>query len=282
MARQRRRRRRRRPGDGRGDDRQGHRRASFARCRHRDVRRRSRRRRVAGRRSVDPHRHRQRRGHRRAVHAPSWTHRRRCRHPPWSAVPAAPAPPTTPTPAAAPDDAPPADPRNHRMLATAAPAVRQRAKTPRHRLGSCQCQRPRRPHRSRRPRRAPARATARLPTTTRRRSHPATTRPTTCPSIGLRRNIAQRMEVAKTRIPHFTYVEEVDVTEVERLRAELNRQHRTTRPDAIDRAAVPDAGGRRRHPRLPADERALRRRQRCRSIGTGSCTSASPRRPQRA
>ena len=45
------------------------------------------------------------------------------------------------------------------------------------------------------------------------------------PVIGLRRNIAQRMQVAKTRIPHFTYVEEVDVTEVERLRAELNRQH---------------------------------------------------------
>ena len=33
------------------------------------------------------------------------------------------------------------------------------------------------------------------------------------------------MQVAKTRIPHFTYVEEVDVTEVERLRGELNRAH---------------------------------------------------------
>ena len=30
------------------------------------------------------------------------------------------------------------------------------------------------------------------------------------------------MQTAKARIPHFTYVEEVDVTEVERLRAELN------------------------------------------------------------
>ena len=40
--------------------------------------------------------------------------------------------------------------------------------------------------------------------------------------IGLRRNIAQRMQTAKARIPHFTYVEEVDVTELERLRAELN------------------------------------------------------------
>jgi 2-oxoisovalerate dehydrogenase E2 component (dihydrolipoyl transacylase) len=45
------------------------------------------------------------------------------------------------------------------------------------------------------------------------------------PVIGLRRNIAQRMHVAKTRIPHFTYVEEVDVTEAERLRADLNKKH---------------------------------------------------------
>ncbi len=39
---------------------------------------------------------------------------------------------------------------------------------------------------------------------------------------GLRRNIAERMQASKRRIPHFTYVEEVDVTEVERLRHELN------------------------------------------------------------
>jgi 2-oxoisovalerate dehydrogenase E2 component (dihydrolipoyl transacylase) len=45
------------------------------------------------------------------------------------------------------------------------------------------------------------------------------------PVIGLRRNIAQRMQIAKTRIPHFTYVEEIDVGELERLRAELNREH---------------------------------------------------------
>ncbi len=43
--------------------------------------------------------------------------------------------------------------------------------------------------------------------------------------VGLRRNIAQRMQLAKSRIPHFTYVDEVDVSELERLRAELNRQH---------------------------------------------------------
>jgi 2-oxoisovalerate dehydrogenase E2 component (dihydrolipoyl transacylase) len=44
------------------------------------------------------------------------------------------------------------------------------------------------------------------------------------PVVGLRRNIAKRMQVAKARIPHFTYVEEIDVTEVERLRAEVNEQ----------------------------------------------------------
>ncbi len=42
--------------------------------------------------------------------------------------------------------------------------------------------------------------------------------------IGLRRNIAQRMQLAKTRIPHFTYVEEIDVSEIERLRAHLNQE----------------------------------------------------------
>lgn len=41
------------------------------------------------------------------------------------------------------------------------------------------------------------------------------------PLTGLRRRIAQRMQDS-LRIPHFTYVEEVDVTDAERLRAELN------------------------------------------------------------
>jgi 2-oxoisovalerate dehydrogenase E2 component (dihydrolipoyl transacylase) len=40
--------------------------------------------------------------------------------------------------------------------------------------------------------------------------------------IGLRRLIAQRMTDAKRNIPHFTYVEEVDVTELESLRQHLN------------------------------------------------------------
>jgi 2-oxoisovalerate dehydrogenase E2 component (dihydrolipoyl transacylase) len=40
--------------------------------------------------------------------------------------------------------------------------------------------------------------------------------------IGLRRVIAQRMSDAKRNIPHFAYVEEVDVTELEDLRRHLN------------------------------------------------------------
>jgi 2-oxoisovalerate dehydrogenase E2 component (dihydrolipoyl transacylase) len=42
------------------------------------------------------------------------------------------------------------------------------------------------------------------------------------PVIGLRRKIAQKMQESKRRIPHFTYVEEVDVTELEALRAQMN------------------------------------------------------------
>ncbi len=40
--------------------------------------------------------------------------------------------------------------------------------------------------------------------------------------IGLRRLIAQRLSEAKRNIPHFAYVEEVDVTELEALRQYLN------------------------------------------------------------
>ena len=40
--------------------------------------------------------------------------------------------------------------------------------------------------------------------------------------IGLRKRIAQNMSAAKRNIPHFTYVEECDVTELERTRADLN------------------------------------------------------------
>jgi 2-oxoisovalerate dehydrogenase E2 component (dihydrolipoyl transacylase) len=40
--------------------------------------------------------------------------------------------------------------------------------------------------------------------------------------IGLRKRIAQNMAAAKRHIPHFAYVEECDVTDLEELRAQLN------------------------------------------------------------
>ena len=40
--------------------------------------------------------------------------------------------------------------------------------------------------------------------------------------IGLRRIIAQRMAASKREIPHFAYIEEIDITELEALRQHLN------------------------------------------------------------
>jgi len=76
----------------------------------------------------------------------------------------------------------------------------------------------------------------------------------TIPVTGVRRKIAQKMQEAKRRIPHFTYVEEVDVTELEALRARLNdkwgaeRGHLTVLPFLM-RAIVLAA---REHPQINA------------------------------
>ena len=43
--------------------------------------------------------------------------------------------------------------------------------------------------------------------------------------IGLRRKIAERMADAKRRIPHFSYIEEIDVTALEELRQHLNQKY---------------------------------------------------------
>lgn len=48
--------------------------------------------------------------------------------------------------------------------------------------------------------------------------------------IGLRRKIAEKMALSKRSIPHFAYVEEVDVTELEALRVHLNQRFGKTRP----------------------------------------------------
>ena len=43
--------------------------------------------------------------------------------------------------------------------------------------------------------------------------------------VGLRRRIAENMAASKRHIPHFTYVEECDVTALEQVRGELNANH---------------------------------------------------------
>lgn len=48
--------------------------------------------------------------------------------------------------------------------------------------------------------------------------------------IGLRRKIAERMAEAKRHIPHITIVEEVDVSQIEELRAKLNQEQKEGRP----------------------------------------------------
>jgi 2-oxoisovalerate dehydrogenase E2 component (dihydrolipoyl transacylase) len=52
----------------------------------------------------------------------------------------------------------------------------------------------------------------------------------TIPVIGLRRKIAMKMQDAKRRIPHFSYIEEIDVTELEALRQTLNARWDGKRP----------------------------------------------------
>ncbi|HEY1706786.1 MAG TPA: dihydrolipoamide acetyltransferase family protein [Rhizomicrobium sp.] len=48
--------------------------------------------------------------------------------------------------------------------------------------------------------------------------------------IGLRRRIAEKMQESKRRIPHYAYVDEVDMTELEALRAHLNATKKADQP----------------------------------------------------
>lgn len=50
--------------------------------------------------------------------------------------------------------------------------------------------------------------------------------------VGLRRKIAEKMTLSKSRIPHITYVEEIDVTALEELRAALNKEKRPAKAGA--------------------------------------------------
>jgi 2-oxoisovalerate dehydrogenase E2 component (dihydrolipoyl transacylase) len=48
--------------------------------------------------------------------------------------------------------------------------------------------------------------------------------------IGLRRKIAEKMQESKRRIPHYAYVDEVDMTELEALRQHLNATKKADQP----------------------------------------------------
>ena len=97
------------------------------------------------------------------------------------------------------------------------------------------------------------------------------------PVIGLRRKIAQKMQESKRRIPHFTYVEEIDVTELEALRGELNAKWGDTRGrltllPLLARAIVQAV---REFPQVNARSTTTTASSRA----TVPCTSASRRRP---
>lgn len=71
------------------------------------------------------------------------------------------------------------------------------------------------------------------------RGHVAGSRPPPAPQveeieeikvIGIRRRIAEQMQEAKRRIPHFSYVEEVDMTALQSLRNHLNDKYAKQRP----------------------------------------------------
>ncbi|HLW92569.1 MAG TPA: dihydrolipoamide acetyltransferase family protein [Roseiarcus sp.] len=97
--------------------------------------------------------------------------------------------------------------------------------------------------------------------------------------IGLRRAIAERMQDAKRRIPHITYVEEVDVEALEGLRAHLNDERsgeavKLTILPFLMRAIVKAAA---RHPQCNAvfdDAAGIVRRWRSVHIGLATQTSA--------
>ena len=101
----------------------------------------------------------------------------------------------------------------------ASPAVRLSAREAGRRSAAGARQRPGRTHHPRRSRRLPRRSPASADGAPGRAPD---TRVETVKVIGLRRRIAQNMAESKRRVAHFSYVEEVDVTALEELRAALN------------------------------------------------------------
>jgi len=96
--------------------------------------------------------------------------------------------------------------------------------------------------------------------------------------VGLRRAIAEHMEVSARRIPHFAYIEEIDVTALEELRAHLNATraelgHLTLLPFLI-RAIINSIVD---HPRVNArydDEAKVLHRHNAVHLGVATQTSA--------
>jgi 2-oxoisovalerate dehydrogenase E2 component (dihydrolipoyl transacylase) len=94
--------------------------------------------------------------------------------------------------------------------------------------------------------------------------------------IGLRRAIAEHLELSKRHIPHFSYVEEVDVTALEDLRAQLNtahpeREHLTLLPFLMRATVIAVAD----HPQVNArydDEAGMLQRHRAVNIGVATQT----------
>lgn len=73
-------------------------------------------------------------------------------------------------------------------------------------------------------------ALARAPDAKRLPGHPAKTAVDDIKLIGLRRKIAEKVSTAHAQIPHITYVEEIDVTSLEDLRATLNLRRQEEQP----------------------------------------------------
>jgi len=96
------------------------------------------------------------------------------------------------------------------------------------------------------------------------------------PIVGLRRAIAEHLQESKRHIPHFSYIEEVDVTALEALRGQLNaahatREHLTLLPFLM-RAIVTAVGD---HPEANArydDEAGVLRRYQAVNIGVAMQT----------
>jgi len=60
--------------------------------------------------------------------------------------------------------------------------------------------------------------------------HARSSQTTEIQMVGMRRRIAEKMVVSNTQIPHFTYIEEIDITELEALREHLNRSRTEGHP----------------------------------------------------